>query len=261
MKTRKRLMSVLCAMALALSMSACTNTGDDEKQEEKGNVVVNDENQDEAGNVVVNDDNQDEAENSVDDDENQDEAGDSDSEDETSGEFTRGSVDDDVYINEYADLSFKLPDSWEFYSDEDLAAIMNIAIDSFDNISDFQKELTKVQTIYDMMATDSLTGENVIVMYENLGLLGKSSMTADEYADALSQQMNQVQTDFAYNFEKGEPYMIGDNEYAVLKASVDMQVASVYQTYLMRKVGDYMLCICISGNTEDYYDNIIGNFS
>ena len=46
-------------------------------------------------------------------------------------EPTRGTVEGDVYQNEYMGIKFTKPSSWVYSTDEEIATVMNLAADTF----------------------------------------------------------------------------------------------------------------------------------
>ena len=45
-------------------------------------------------------------------------------------ELSRGEIDGNVYKNEFLGIEFTKPASWRYYSDEEIASTMNIAVDN-----------------------------------------------------------------------------------------------------------------------------------
>ena len=77
-------------------------------------------------------------------------------------EFARGSWDGNVYTNDSLNLTVTVPDGWKIATDEELAAIMGITIDSLTE-QGVSEEFLKAQNTYEMMAQDPTNGSNVIV--------------------------------------------------------------------------------------------------
>lgn len=66
-------------------------------------------------------------------------------------EFARGSWDGNVYTNDSLNLTVTVPDGWKIATDEELAAIMGITIDSLTE-QGVSEEFLKAQNTYEMMA-------------------------------------------------------------------------------------------------------------
>ena len=97
--------------------------------------------------------------------------------------ISRGTISDDgVYRSESLSMSFTKPESWVYSTDEEIAELVNISVEMFDN-EDFEKALENNAAIYDMMAKDLLTSTNVIVGYENLKKSFSSNITEEQYLD------------------------------------------------------------------------------
>ncbi|HBL85290.1 MAG: hypothetical protein A2Y17_03585 [Clostridiales bacterium GWF2_38_85] len=68
----------------------------------------------------------------------------------------RGTWNDNVYTNEFANLRFKNADNWLVMTDEEISKMMQLGIDYIDN-DKYSKELLDLTTIYDMMVKNNST--------------------------------------------------------------------------------------------------------
>ena len=99
-------------------------------------------------------------------------------------------------------------------------------------------------------------------MYENLALtIGGTSYDEAAYAEALSTGLvSQGITSDAKNLGK---VTIGSNKYVVFTGTSASDGVTIEQKYLLRKIDNYMLCICITtvpGMTTSY-DDILKMFA
>ncbi|MDR2933017.1 MAG: hypothetical protein LBV27_07910 [Oscillospiraceae bacterium] len=173
---------------------------------------------------------------------------------------TRGIWEDDTYTNDYAHITFTMPDGWVYANDDEIAALMNVGAEMLrDSGLNFSDKLLELQTIYDMMAQDKSTGSNVIILFENMNMLvGGSQYTEDDYLDALKTQLT---TADVYDYKFGEPMdaTISGETYRCIEAEAADIGATQY--YYVRRNGNYMIGMIISlfGGTE--IDDITSNFS
>ena len=112
------------------------------------------------------------------------------------------------------------------------------------------------------MAANADTGSNVIIMYENLSLtLGGTSYDEKKYANTLISQLEDA--DYEYTFETTENLDFAGNTYYRMTAAAVYESVTVEQVYLLRKIDNYMLVICISHvpDAGTDIDAIMGYFS
>lgn len=169
-------------------------------------------------------------------------------------ELVSGTVSGQTYVSEFGEFQFTAPEGWVYATDEEILNMMNLGKEYLSDKQKLSAELGKQKTVYDAMAQDAKTGCNVMVMYENLALsLGGTNYTAEDYADVVSKQLP----------ESGLPYVVGEKktvtvcekEFVRLDATADYQGVKIAQSYLLRKIGKYMLAISVTApqgsNTED----------
>lgn len=175
--------------------------------------------------------------------------------------LVRGTVENGAFTSEFADFTFTPPSTWTFSSDDEILAMMDLSAADMTEEEKKNLELGKLKTIYDaMVACDD--GANVIIMYENLALtIGGTSYDEAAYAEALSTGLvSQGITSDAKNLGEAT---IGDNKYVVFTGTATSDGITLEQKYLLRKIDDYMLCICITTvpDMTTSYDEILKMFS
>ncbi|MCD8187046.1 MAG: hypothetical protein LUD57_00130 [Ruminococcus sp.] len=178
---------------------------------------------------------------------------DSSSDNEALSDFVMGTVEDNVYTSSFGNLTFTAPDNYVFYSDEEILDLMDLGADLlYDDASELYAELAQQTTIYDMVAQDSETGDNVIIMYENLEAYGSGIADlydVDTYIEALDTQMESLassgmtftKTDAADVTFCGQDFV--KTEYTFTMESYDYTTS---QVYYITKNGDYMTVIILS---------------
>lgn len=178
---------------------------------------------------------------------------DSSSDNEALSDFVMGTVEDNVYTSSFGNLTFTAPDNYVFYSDEEILDLMDLGADLlYDDALELYAELAQQTTIYDMVAQDSETGDNVIIMYENLEAYGSGIADlydVDTYIEALDTQMESLassgmtftKTDAADVTFCGQDFV--KTEYTFTMESYDYTTS---QVYYITKNGDYMTVIILS---------------
>ena len=158
---------------------------------------------------------------------------------------SRGSIDGDAYMSEYLGLEFTKPAHWRYYSDEEIASIMNIAADNL--LEDkFKEALEKNPAIYDMMAVDDSTGTNISVSYENLLRTLSLGITVEEYVEAMKEQFTEVTTMQVTFPDELEKVKLGEVEFTRCVCTTKTQGITMIQAYYFRKSGGYMTIVLVT---------------
>lgn len=173
--------------------------------------------------------------------------------------LVRGSWNDDVYTNEFADIRFTLPEGWLAATDEEIANLMGLAAETLEDEDKWAVEAAKLTTVYDMMAQDPATGNNIIVMFENLSMvIGGTSMSEEDYLESAKEQVASMSSmDYTFN----EPYHTEIGGVKYLASRADSADIGLSQYYLMHKQNKYMVALIVSIFDETDAEDIIGQFS
>lgn len=172
----------------------------------------------------------------------------------------RGVWEDKTFTSEFSGISVTLPDDdWNVSTDEELAEMMGIGAEAYEDVNKLALELAKIKTVTDMGVDNGVTGTSVMVMYENLSLVanGKSydeAKFAEEMATALK-------ANTMYEYTMGDTYttQVCGKDYLVLPA----QVADygLNQNYMLRREGNYMIEIILTGFGEEGMDEAMSLFN
>ncbi len=176
-------------------------------------------------------------------------------------ELVRGTVENGVFTSKFGDFTFTPPSTWTFASDDEILAMMDLSAADMTEEEKKNLELGNLKTVYDAMIAAE-DGANVIIMYENLALtIGGTSYDEAAYAEALSTGLvSQGITSDAKNLDEAT---IGENKYVVFTGTSTSEGITFEQKYLLRKIDNYMLCICVTtvpGMTTSY-DEIFKMFA
>ena len=168
-------------------------------------------------------------------------------------EFSRGTTEGNTYTSTFAGIKFEAPDDWTLASEEELNAMMNVALDTTDT-SALQKKYLELSTVYDMVAI-APDNTNVMVMYENLALTpGGTSYDEEKYAEAVKGQLDS-------SYTCGDTYTtdVGGKTFTVMPASISG--GQMYQEYFLLRVGTYMTCIVFTSLSEPASEGMVEYFS
>lgn len=176
--------------------------------------------------------------------------------------FTRGTVTDDVYSNEYLGIVFTAPEGWIYANDAELAAAMGIDekyLTGSLTDSELSSMLSSLYTIYDMAVTSADGLSSVQLCLDNLALLiGGTSLSEYDYAELVRTQLEELTT---IEYESGEIYItqLGGKTVTVLPLrAVDY---NIYQEMYMLRVDNFMLYITISAMSTDSITEILTCFT
>lgn len=157
---------------------------------------------------------------------------------------TRGVISDDKYTSAYSGLSFTKAARWRFMSDKELSDAMNAGSEILDQDS-FEQALATVATVYDMMAMDETTGNNIIISYENLELSNSTSITLEAYMDAVEKQLT-AQSGFSVTIGEKKTVSLCGNSYYRTECTMVYNGITMSQFYYLRKLDKYMNGIIIT---------------
>lgn len=175
--------------------------------------------------------------------------------DDGTADFDMGVIESGVYTSDFSGMKFTLPENWEFYDREELLKMSGL--DENGDEDTLKKEILKKTTVYDMYAVDSMTGLNVIVLYENIKVQGMDPETFSEkdYASALNDNLEK-QTAIRYTKSSEQNVTVGGYEFWEIsyEAYYSDYDFSIEQKYYLRKIGDFIMGIILTGGSEGFGD-------
>ena len=126
------------------------------------------------------------------------------------------------------------------------------------DISEMLQKYVELRTIYEVVAYAPDDSGNVLIMYENLGLIpGGLSMTEDDYADSIRAQLEQLESyDYDVSQETFHSELAGKT-FTVLSAAYD----GINQDYYLLKIGSYMLCVIFTNGVYPAASGLTEYFS
>lgn len=162
---------------------------------------------------------------------------------------SRGSIEGDVYTNEYLGFQFTKPGSWVYSTDEEIAAAMKLGAETIlgDN---FKDTLESNPSVYDMMVVDMYTRTNINVGYENLSKTFSTNITIEQYVEALKKQLAGVSGMTVTFPETFDTVKLGETEFTRVICSTAVQGVSMTQVYYLKKVNGYMSLVIVTIPSE-----------
>ncbi len=157
---------------------------------------------------------------------------------------SRGAVANNVYTNESANLTFTKPDNMVFATDEEIAAMMDVAKDIL-NDGDKLFEIADLAVIYEFMAKDLVSGNNISMIFENLVKTGSSQITEDQYLSVTKNQLK-AQAGLTYTFGETSDIKLGEETFKKLSATATYNGITMEQAFYVRKMDKYMLVITMT---------------
>lgn len=167
---------------------------------------------------------------------------------EINPEDLMGSWEENVYKNEFAGITYTLPEGWTRQTDEEIKATMNLGSDIVYGDSEYKKALVEQSTISGMMAQNGTTGDSVLVNFENLKKSGGVNLTEEEYFSAIKTQLTQIK-EIDYVLGEARETVIGGETYQTMPVTIAGTNAS--QDYNIRKIGDYILAVTVTSMNGD----------
>lgn len=176
-----------------------------------------------------------------------------------------GSWNGNVYSNEFLGLSYTMPESWVYASDEELLGMINVILGS-DIVSDRGKmiaELMKSNIVFGMVAR-SLSGDIVQIMYQNLeNQIGKDQITEERYVEGMAAQQDLLTEADGETKNFGETYwaQLGGEDYLVVPIDVMTNGIEYRQWMYIRRVDDWMAAIGFTTLSGEDVETMTGGAS
>ena len=175
--------------------------------------------------------------------------------------YTKGTVNDGVYTNEYAELRMNVPDGFEFFSDAEL----NSFGDYYLGLATEEKDKTREGArVYDLFGYDG-SGTTVVVSFLNTELAAPDNPDYSE-EDYLADYVN-FMTYMGTEDDEGWVLIIRDTSKVTISGReyLRMAVDNDYQGktsifYYARKIDDNLMCIVqltlTSGKTPEEFEKL-----
>jgi len=154
--------------------------------------------------------------------------------------YERGVLTEAGFESVYMNLKFIPPQGMVLSTEEDMLEIMNIVTEAKD-ANKTAVDFAEMTTVYEMIAAAQIGFPSVSLMVEKLAL---SSITTDQYSEALRKTLSGVST---VNYIIGDKIIaveIAGQKYKQLSAS--LPDLGVIQNYIFRKKGNRMISFVVT---------------
>ena len=151
-----------------------------------------------------------------------------------------GSVNGGTYTNEFAGIGCTLDETWTFYTEAQIAEINGFLTEGTSD-EEMRQLMEENQSVYDMYAssTDGLMTMNVV--FQNMGLLFGTTMSAQDYVELSAEQLPDAMG--TYGFEDVTA-SVTTAEFAGAECPAIAITATVQD-------GNYIYCVTLCSYTED----------
>lgn len=211
----KKLIALLMSTALLLSLAACSGGNDTADTTAAGTNTVVDEAEKEQTN---------------------------------NKKLSAGTIDGDVYTNDFMGITFTKPADWRYLTNEEIAQTINAGQELMDTNA-LAEALSEKASYYDMSVQNSTGGENVLICYENTLLTALRQLTADEYITAVTQQLNGL-SEITYTIGETEDATLGELSFRKFTATAEVSGVELVQSYYIREAGNYIFGIIITSSSD-----------
>lgn len=167
--------------------------------------------------------------------------------------FSLGTIDGNVYTNDFAGFSFKADDDWVFLDDEEIADLTGIVMEKLDN-EEYTKSLSEGKTLIEMysMPVDS-SGRSINVTVQDVGAFYGKTTTLDAFISASIDQLKVAFESIGATDAEIEPAhfdFIG-TDCSGLTCKADFAGTVLYESQVSIKVGRYIYSITCGAFSEE----------
>lgn len=174
--------------------------------------------------------------------------------------ISRGTIDGNVYTNDFAGFSFTKPDDWTFMTDEELTATINAGQSAMD-LSSIEKTLAETASVYDMGVVDPYSSNNVMVAYENTLISGKRIVSESEYLEETKKTLETRATGITYESFDIEDVTLGDTTFKKMTCTATANGATIEQAIIVKGMGKYVVLITITSMNGEEFSTFEAMFS
>lgn len=163
-----------------------------------------------------------------------------------------GSVNGGTYTNEFAGIGCTLDETWTFYTEAQIAEINGFLTEGTSD-EEMRQLMEENQSVYDMYAssTDGLMTMNVV--FQNMGLLFGTTMSAQDYVELSAEQLPDAMG--TYGFEDVTASVttaeFAGAECPAIAITATVQDTPMYELLVCMKEGNYIYCVTLCSYTED----------
>lgn len=181
--------------------------------------------------------------------------------DEAEEELQIGTTSGGRYENSFLGIGCQLDENWTFASKEELAQLIGIVAEGFDN-GKYVEQVKNADMFYDMhaIADEGLVSINVI--FENMGVLHGTVIDEERYVQMVMENFEEQLTSAGLadiQTETGSVVFAGQERYG-LRISGTYQGAPYYCQQVYIKEGSYMAAVSLVSLTQDITATMLDYF-
>lgn len=159
----------------------------------------------------------------------------------------KGKWDGNNYNNPTIELTFSMPAEWEKAEEEELKVFDDLLVTE-------GRDLNKDSSFIDLLVFENNGESSISVAFEDLKSLKKEFKNEDEYYAAFVEELKS-DTEHTVKISEISDQKVGSANYRAFKILVEVEDGYVTNYYLLRKVDNYMVVICLvitNEGTQDY---------
>ena len=177
----------------------------------------------------------------------------SENEESNNENFSRGEWNDNQYNNEFAKITFNLPEGWVKATDEQIAEMMNVGVEMLNEDQQQEAELSEQTMVYGMVANNPNDNSNISITLEKPIL----TVTPEYYLTSVKQQLEALSS---MQYTVGEQYEVDIAGESYIAVDAEVEGYGVCQSYYVKSEGDYIIGIIITAFNRDQVDEILTHF-
>lgn len=176
------------------------------------------------------------------------------------GDGLFGDIDGFRYENSSLKIGCLLDDSWTIGSEEDLAALVGMTADMFQD-SSYREQMLNADMFYDFYASADEGMRTINILFQNLGVTG-ALMSEEAYRSASQTNVDEQLASAGFTDVQAEEvtvYFAGADRVG-LRMSAKIQGIDYYTTQVFIKDGGYIACITLGSLQENHNDETAALF-
>lgn len=176
-----------------------------------------------------------------------------------SKEFSLGTYSGKTYENDYVGIGFQLPDSWRYYTDEEMNALNQVSTELVGD--EYAKLLETKDLAYAMMASSSADMENVYITLEKSNVVQGMVDMKTIYQNSMPLTTKSLENAGATNVKCELGTIVFDGKVVdAMYVSSEMAGFHLQQLAVMRKTGNHIATIGITTTDKDRLQEILDMF-
>ncbi len=165
--------------------------------------------------------------------------------------YTPGTLTETGYSSDWLGLEFVPAENMVMASAAELEEMMNLTGEEKQNL-----DWSQVIEAYEMMASDPVNGDSVVVMAEKLY---DKSTTVGDFIENLKEEISAL-SELGITYGEGGTVTIGGEKYTRFEYGISFGGMTISQTSFLRKLDDRMVVITITSSSEDAQEMFLSCF-